>query len=62
MAAEYFRMAANQNHKDGLYGYAYCLETGTGVVRDRARAAKYYIKAVDAGHTDAHTAYVRCIT
>jgi TPR repeat protein len=46
--AEYFRISANQNHNLGLYNYASYLENGAGIVRDRARAAKYYKKAENA--------------
>jgi TPR repeat protein len=61
-AAEYFRMSGTQNENLGLYNYAWCLETGTGVGRDRARAAKYYKKAEDAGRVQTHAAHVCCTT
>ena len=52
-AAYWFRRAAQQKHSEGHYRFAFCLDHGYGVSRDRATAFEEYSRAAAAGITDA---------
>jgi hypothetical protein len=43
----------DQNHASAQFNYAFCLEDGEGVVKDKAEAARYYKLAVDQNDADA---------
>ncbi len=48
-AAEWYRRAAEQGHRDAQLRLAQMLERGEGVTADHADARRYYRQAVDAG-------------
>jgi TPR repeat protein len=48
-AAEWFELAARQNHPEALRTLGYLLEAGRGVPQDETRAADYYRRAAELG-------------
>jgi SEL1 protein len=54
-AVGYFRLAAAQEDRDGMYNLAFALENGLApdTVRDLKSAMPYYISAANKGHTGA---------
>ncbi len=51
-AYENFFRAAAENHLEGTYYTAYCLENAIGIERSYEKAAQFYQKAVKSGHTE----------
>jgi TPR repeat protein len=58
-AAKWYRKAADQNHAEAQYRYAYLLENGTGVKKNLAEAAKWFQKAAERGFVSAQIAIAR---
>ena len=54
-AFEYFRFAAEQEDRDGMYNFGFALENGLspGTVGDLKLAMPYYINSANKGHTGA---------
>lgn len=54
-AVEYFRLAAQQEDRDGLYNLGFALESGLtpGTAGDLQSAVPYYVSAANKGHTGA---------
>jgi len=48
-AVKWFRAAAEQGHTDAAYILAGCLETGTGIPKDKKKAMEWYRRAAKKG-------------
>ncbi len=48
----FIKLSAEQNYAEGLYAYAYLLDTGLGVTPDRDLALYYYYRAYRSGNTN----------
>jgi TPR repeat protein len=59
-ATSYFRFAAKNDIPMAQGYYAWALEKGIGVKKNRKRAAEYYKKAVDGGYESARDGLRRC--
>ncbi|MCB1888234.1 MAG: sel1 repeat family protein [Rhodocyclaceae bacterium] len=57
-ALRYYQQAADQDYPDGIYGLARMYMAGDGVERDRERAHKLLLKAVNLGHARSTNALV----
>lgn len=57
-AMRYYQLAADQDYPDGIYGLASMYMAGDGVERDRERAHKLLLKAVNMGHARSINALV----
>jgi TPR repeat protein len=53
LAANYYKMAADQGQRDGEFGLAVRYVTGQGMPLDRAEAQRWFKAAADQGHADA---------
>ncbi|HEY1803519.1 MAG TPA: tetratricopeptide repeat protein [Terracidiphilus sp.] len=54
-AAYWFKRAAANGNKDGMFNYALISELGEGTRRNAARALRLYIQAANAGHLQAQS-------
>ena len=52
-AFEYYMQAAEAGGKMGAYNVGCCYRSGSGVKKDKLKAAEWYEKAASAGDTDA---------
>jgi TPR repeat protein len=53
IAANLFKQGAEKGDPQGMFFFASCLESGTGVTRDRQAAREWYIKSAQAGNPGA---------
>jgi TPR repeat protein len=60
LAAEYFRVAAENGIPAGAAYYGWALENGLGVPKDRTQALEFYQKAVDGAFEPAKARLVAC--
>jgi hypothetical protein len=50
-AVDYYRLSAEQENPDGLFGLGDCYYFGYGLEKDDQKAAEYYRRALAAGYT-----------
>jgi TPR repeat protein len=53
LAADYFRLSADQGNAEGQFAYGKSLSNGDGVVMDKSLAAHYFKLSADQGNAHA---------
>jgi TPR repeat protein len=61
LVAQYYKLAADQNHSPAQFNYGCCCEHGLGVPIDLSLAAHYDQLAADQNHIEAQFNYAFCL-